>query len=132
MRRLSLALAAVLTLSGAAAHAQTGALPTRSDLSLGQGEAFYMNVNNGAVRDVVVVDPNVADISIINERTLVVLGKRAGFTTVMAFDGKGRTLASRQVVVSQAGEAGVTVYRGATAANGYACADRCQRVTEDK
>ena len=41
MRRLSLAIAAVLTLSGAAANAQTGVLPARAtsaDLPLGAGE----------------------------------------------------------------------------------------------
>ena len=130
MRRLSLAIAAVLTLSGAAASAQTGALPakaTSADLPLGAGEAFYMSVG-GAVRDVVVADPAIADVSIVNERTLVVMGKRAGVTTLMAFGAGGRTLTNRQVVVSEVGDGGVTIYRGATA-NSYACgAARCMRV----
>lgn len=134
MRRLSLAIAAVLTLAApllsAPANAQTGALPVKAtggDLPLAQGEASYMNAG-GVVRDVVVVDPNVADVSVVNERTLVVLGKRPGVTTVMVFGAGGRTLASRQIVVSEAGDSGVTVYRGVNAA-GYACAGRCTRVT---
>ncbi|WP_395444609.1 pilus assembly protein N-terminal domain-containing protein [Caulobacter sp. UC70_42] len=130
MRRLSLAITAVLTLSGAAANAQTGVLPaktTSADLPLGAGEAFYMSVG-GAVRDVVVADPTIADVSIVNERTLVVMGKRAGVTTLMAFGAGGRTLTNRQVVVSEVGDGGVTIYRGATA-NSYACgAARCMRV----
>jgi len=131
MRRLSLAIAAVLTLSGAGANAQnTGVLPvkaTSADLPLAAGEASYVSVG-GAVRDVVVADPTIADVSIVNERTLVVMGKRAGVTTLMAFGAGGRTLTNRQVVVSEVGDGGVTIYRGATA-NSYACgAARCMRV----
>lgn len=130
MRRLSLAIAAVLTLSGAVANAQTGALPvkaTASSMPLGLGETAYMSVA-GAVRDVVVVDPAIADISIVNERTLIVMAKHAGTTTVMAFGAGGRTLASRQIVVTEAGDTGVTIYRGARA-TGYACASHCTNAT---
>lgn len=131
MRRLSLAIAAVLTLSGAGANAQnTGVLPvkaTSADLPLAAGEASYMSVG-GAVRDVVVADPTIADVSIVNERTLVVMGKRPGVTTLMAFGAGGRALTTRQVVVSEVGDGGVTIYRGATT-NSYACgAARCTRV----
>jgi Flp pilus assembly secretin CpaC len=123
MRRLPLAIAAVLTLSGAAANAQTGALPVKSAsvaLPLGSGEASYMSVG-APVRDVVVADPSVADVSIVNERTLIVMGKRPGVTTLMAFGAGGRTLTSRQVIVSEVGDGGVTVYRGVKV-NSYACA----------
>jgi Flp pilus assembly secretin CpaC len=130
MRRLSLAIAAVLSLTGAAAQAQTATLPvatTGADLPLALGQASYVTAD-GAVRDVVVADPSVADVSIVNARTLVVLGKRPGVTTLMIFGAGGRPLANRQVVVSEVGESGVTVYRGVSAA-GYACAGRCTRVT---
>jgi len=130
MRSLPLVIAAVLTLSGAAANAQsTGVLPvkaTSADLPIASGEASYMNAG-GAVRDVVVADPSVADVSIVNERTLVVMGKRPGVTSLMVFGAGGRTLVNRQVVVSEVGEGGVTVYRGATASS-YACASRCTRL----
>lgn len=95
-------------------------------MALGQGEASSISVG-GAVRDVVVVDPAVADVSILNGRNLVVLGKKPGTTAVMVFGADGRALATRQVVVSEAGSAGVTVYRGVAGA-GYACSSRCQRV----
>jgi hypothetical protein len=76
------------------------------------------------VRDVVVGDPTVADVSLINERTLVVLGKKSGATTVMAFDARGQALADRQVVVSDIPAEGVVVQRGGKAMT-YACAERC-------
>ena len=133
MRRLSLVIAAALTLPGAAASAQT--LPVRSlstaasvavDLPIAAGQASYLSLS-GPVRDVVVGDPSIADVSVVNERTLVVMGKRPGVTTLLAFTAGGRALADRQVVVSENGGGGVTVYRGVTASN-YACGAQCTRL----
>jgi hypothetical protein len=132
MRRLSLVIAAALTLSGAAASAETRpaahSLPatTPTDLPVAAGQASYVNLG-GAVRDIVVGDPSVADVSLVNDRTLVVLGKRPGVTTLLAFGAGGRTLADRQIVVSENGGGAVTVYRGASASN-YACAAQCTRL----
>ena len=58
------------------------------------------------------------------------MGKRSGVTDVMAFGAGGRTLLTRQILVSQAGDAGVTVYRGVGAV-GYTCASHCTRVVPD-
>lgn len=120
MRRLPLALAAVFAFAGAAAHAENLAVPA--------GQAVRIGLS-GAVRDVVVGDPTIADVSVVNERTLVVMGKRAGVTTMLAFDAAGRSLADRQVVVAETGSGTVTVYRGATASANYACDDQCTRLT---
>jgi Flp pilus assembly secretin CpaC len=119
MRRLSLALAAVFALCGANAYAES--------LPLSAGQAVHITLN-GAVRDVVVGDPLVADVSVVNERTLVIMGKRAGATTILAFDGAGRPLADRQVMVSENGGGAITVYRGATGAANYACGSQCTRI----
>jgi len=132
MRRLSLAIAAVLTLSGGVASAQI--LPTNTasgDLSLAQGDASYVTLG-AAVRDVVVVDPTVADVSVVNERTLIVMGKRPGVTSLMAFGAGGRTLTSRQVIVSQVNDSGVTIYRGGQPSVGYSCSSQCTRLTPEK
>jgi Flp pilus assembly secretin CpaC len=117
MRRLTLALCAGLSLSAA-----TAALAD-SPLSVSAGAAARISLS-APVRDIVVGDPTVADVSLVNERTLVVLGKKAGATTVLAFDARGRTLADRDVVVSDVPTQGVIVQRGANAAT-YACGDRC-------
>ncbi|MCY1648856.1 pilus assembly protein N-terminal domain-containing protein [Caulobacter sp. SL161] len=136
MRRLSLAIAAVATLCGAAAGAQTLPLEPVSaktsgaavsvDLPVSAGQASYVSLA-GSVRDIVVGDPSIADVSVVNDRTLVVLGKRPGVTSLLAFGANGRPLADRQVVVSENGGGGVIVYRGATASN-YACAAQCTRL----
>jgi len=120
MRRLSLAFIATLTLGAATAQAET--------LSVASGQAAQVSLA-GAVRDVVVGDPLIADVSVINERTLVVMGKRAGVTTVLAFDAAGRPLADRQVIVSEVSGGSVTVYRGAANTTNYACGAQCTRIT---
>lgn len=119
MRRLSLALAAVLALTGAAAHAERLAIPA--------GEATRI-ILSGPVRDVVVGDPLVADVSVVNERTLVIMGKRPGVTTVLAFDDAGRPLADRQVLVSENGGGAITIYRGNANVGNYACGAQCTRI----
>lgn len=119
MRRLSLVLCAGLSLAGAPALAQSSAAP----LTVGAGQAARISLN-APVRDLVVGDPAVADVSLVNDRTLVILAKKVGSTTIMAFDARGQALADRQVVVSDIPVGGVVVQRGpATAA--YACGATC-------
>jgi Flp pilus assembly secretin CpaC len=120
MRRLTLALVAALAVCSAEARAE--------NLSVAAGQATQITLS-AAVRDVVVGDPLIADVSLINERTLVVLGKRAGVTSVLAFDAGGRRLADRQVIVSDVTGGSVTVYRGAANTTNYACGGQCTRVT---
>ncbi|WP_165191412.1 pilus assembly protein N-terminal domain-containing protein [Caulobacter soli] len=120
MRRLTLAFCAALSLSVATV---AGADSPAPPLSVSAGAAARI-VLGAPVRDIVVGDPSVADVSLINERTLVVLGKKAGATTVLAFDAHGRALADRDVVVSNVPTQAVVVQRGVNAAT-YACGDRC-------
>lgn len=126
MRRLALALSAVLGLYAASAHAQAPDAGRAQTVSLGAGQATYVALT-GSVRDVVLGDPQVADVSVINERTLVVMGKRTGMTSLMAFDAQGRALADRRIVVSETPDDAVTVQRGVVASS-YACGARCSKL----
>lgn len=123
MRRFSFTLAAVLAAWSVDAAAQSR--PAVLPISAGQATTVSLD---GAVRDVVVGDPEIADISVVSDRTLVILGKRPGVTTLLAFGAGGRPLTDRQIVVSEGGGGGaVTVYRGA-AASTYACGRQCTRL----
>jgi len=122
MRRLSIILAATTALWGAAAAAQ----PRSANLPVAAGQAAYLSLGS-AVRDVVVAAPSVADVSVVSDRVLVVMGKRAGVTSLLAFGPGGRPLADRQIVVSDGGAGAVTVYRGPTTST-YACASQCTRL----
>lgn len=78
----------------------------------------------GVARDVLVANPGVADVTMLDGRNLVVLGKKYGVTSVLVIDGVGRTIMDRSVIVS-APEGAVSVYRGAVAQT-YACSPTCE------
>ena len=120
MRRLTPVLAVVLSLSAAAAQAQA--------LSIPAGQTARLSLS-APVRDIIVGDPLIADVSVINKRTLVVLGKKAGATSISAFAVDGRALVDRKVVVSNSLDGAVTVSRGAVTST-YACADRCAKLSD--
>ncbi len=125
MRRLSLALCAcIMSLGATAASAQSaGSQSASTPLTISAGQATRISLSAPA-RDLVVGDPAVADVSLINDRTLVILGKKIGVTTVLAFDARGQALADRQIVVSGTPVGGVVVQRGAASAT-YACSASC-------
>lgn len=121
MRHFSFIFAALVVAWGAQAAAQSRS----STLPLAAGQATSLFLDS-AIRDVVIGDPEIADVSLINERTLVVLGKRSGVTSLLIYGPGGRPLTDRQVVVSE-GAGSVTVYRGA-ATSTYACGLQCTRL----
>jgi Flp pilus assembly secretin CpaC len=119
MRRFPFIFAALLAAWSVEASAQSRPLPVAA------GQAISLPMD-GAVRDVVIGDPDIADVSVVSERALVVLGKRPGVTSLLVFGPGGRPLTDRQVVVSEGGA--VTVYRGASASS-YACGRQCTRLS---
>ncbi|HEY3696297.1 pilus assembly protein N-terminal domain-containing protein [Phenylobacterium sp.] len=77
-------------------------------------------------RDVVIGNPNIADVNLLDARHLVVLGKAYGVTNLLVMDAAGRTILDRQVVVGSP-DASMSYYRGGEA-RAYACTERCERV----
>ena len=77
-------------------------------------------------RDVVVGNPNVADVSMLDARNIVVLGKAYGVTNLLVVDRSGRTILDRDIVVG-APTASVSVYRGPVVSS-YACAALCEKI----
>lgn len=118
MRRL-LSLAAVLAALSVAAPAMAQSLPIRID------QAARV-VLAGTARDVIIGNPAVADVTVLDARTLVVTGKGYGITNLMVVDSRGRTILDRQIIVSANDDGRVTMYRGGDLYN-YACAPRCER-----
>ena len=73
-------------------------------------------------------NPAIADVNVIDERTILVVGKKPGITNLIVLDLAGRTLFNEQVLVSQEDNAStITVSRGGATAV-YACAPSCQQV----
>ena len=115
MRRLLLAFAATALLASPAL-AQT--LSVRAD------QAVRVALSAPA-KDVAVGNPAIADVMVLDERNILVLGKGFGTTNVIALDRAGRLILDRVVVVSAADAGKVTVYKGSSASQ-YACSPRCE------
>ena len=114
MRRLLLGLTAALF--AFPAMAQT--LSVRAD------QAVRVSLSAPA-KDVAVGNPAIADVMVLDERNILVLGKGYGTTNVIALDRSGRLILDRVVVVSAADAGTVTVFKG-TSASQYACSPRCE------
>ncbi|MFN3520787.1 MAG: pilus assembly protein N-terminal domain-containing protein [Phenylobacterium sp.] len=120
MRRLLItALAAAAALGGAA---QSAAAAPPLVVRIDQGTRVLFA---GPIRDVVVANPNIADVNVLDSRSIVVLGKAAGSTSLLVIDQAGRVLADRPVIVSSSDEGRMSYYRGATAVRDFACSPRC-------
>jgi Flp pilus assembly secretin CpaC len=77
-------------------------------------------------RDVMIGNPAIADVNVIDSRNAVVLGKGYGVTNLLVIDQLGRTVLERQIVVSAPTIGRVSVIRGAKVED-YACAAGCER-----
>jgi putative type II/III system pilus formation protein len=80
---------------------------------------------HGAAANVFVADPAVADVTMIDAHSVVVIGKGYGVTQVLVTDHGGRTLLDSSVAVLGSDAGRVTVFRG-QAAQDYHCSSRCE------
>ncbi|MDR3508819.1 MAG: pilus assembly protein N-terminal domain-containing protein [Caulobacteraceae bacterium] len=85
----------------------------------------------GSAANVIVSDPAVADVAMVDSHSLLVIGRGYGATRVVVLDAVGRTLFDRRVTVVAANDGRVTVYRGAVASD-FSCAQRCQTIAGAK
>jgi hypothetical protein len=92
-------------------------------------QSSHITIPAGA-RDILIGNPAIADVSVIDNRNLVLLGRGYGVTNLLVLDGRGRTLVDRQVVVSAPDAGQVRFVRGGKGGAEmatYACAPACQR-----
>ncbi|KAK0342675.1 hypothetical protein LTR94_021434 [Friedmanniomyces endolithicus] len=128
MPRLSIAvITAVLALAGLPAQAQSpnGALNVEIDRSA--------RVQlRGAAASVIVANPQIADVTVVDANTLFIVGKGYGVTEVVAVDGVGRTLFQREIVVTggSTGSLGLVFITDAVAENALLTVSREIRTGE--
>lgn len=79
---------------------------------------------NGAASSVVVGNPQIADVSVVDANTLFVIGKGYGVTEVVAVDAIGRTLFQGEIAVTAGSTGAVRVWRGGQATE-MACGQTC-------
>lgn len=78
----------------------------------------------GAASSVIVGNPQIADVTVVDANTLFIVGRGYGVTEVVAVDGVGRTLFQREIVVTGGSTGSVRVWRGAQATE-MACGASC-------
>lgn len=117
--RLLLALGAAALLAGpGAALAQSG----RISVEIDQAQRVQLR---GPAGSVIVGNPEIADVTVVDANTLYITGKGYGVTEVVAVDPIGRTVFQSQVVVTAGDGAGrVRMWRGAQSTE-MACASSC-------
>lgn len=68
--------------------------------NLSEGNAKSVTINSD-ISSVFISDPKIADYKVIDKRTIVLFGRSVGESTFMAFDGQGKELTNRKIVVSR-------------------------------
>jgi Flp pilus assembly secretin CpaC len=120
MRRLVLAL--VVALSPLAAAAASFEVP------LDQAVRISLPAAAG---DVIVGNSSIVDVTVADQRHLVITGKSAGVTNRIVTTTNGRPMFNRQIVVGTPQMGRVTLITG-SATSVYACAAGCERVPSDE
>jgi len=69
---------------------------------------------NSAAGSVMVANPSIADVMVVDSRTLYIVGKGFGNSSVIVTDQMGRALFDGEIVVTAARQGAVTVYKGMT------------------
>ena len=113
------------TLSALAAAALVAAAGVAQAQSLNVEIDRSSRINlRGQAASVIVGNPAIADVTVVDANTLFVTGKGYGVTEVVAVDALGRTLYQGEVVVTGGSTGSVRVWRGAQATE-MACASSC-------
>ncbi len=122
MTRPQTLLAALASVAALAVPAIGVAQSGRLNVEIDQATRVQLR---GPAGSVIVGNPLIADVTVVDANTLYITGKGYGVTEVVAVDPIGRTVFQSQVVVT-AGDGGgrVRVWRGAQATE-MACASSC-------
>ena len=120
----AVAMAALALMSVATTNAATRAI-------VGLNQSLRISVG-GSTANVVVSNPAIADVTVVDAHSVIVIGKGYGTTQIMALDSSGHVLLDSVVMVTAPQEGQVTVYRGAASANQYSCSPRCEAYGNDK
>lgn len=105
----------------AAAVAAPALAQSRMSVQIDHSERVQLR---GTASSVIVGNPAIADVTVVDSNTLFVTGKGYGVTEVIAVDAIGRTVFQSQVVVTGGTTGSVRVWRGG-AVSEMACAGSC-------
>ncbi|MDZ4364615.1 pilus assembly protein N-terminal domain-containing protein [Brevundimonas sp.] len=115
-------LAAILSATALMATAGVACAQSRPlSVQIDQSARVQLRAPAGSV---IVGNPQIADVTVVDANTLFITGKGYGVTEIVAVDALGRTVFQSQVVVSAGDTGNVRVWRGAQATE-MACGASC-------
>ncbi len=118
-KRLAVGSASALLALTAVTAAQAQARPLNVEID--HATRVQLRAPAGSV---IVANPKIADVTVVDANTLFITGKGYGVTEIVAVDALGRPLFQSQVVVSAGSSGSVRVWRGAQATE-MACGASC-------
>ncbi len=92
-------------------------------LKVGLDHSTRLPVRDAA--SVIVANPSVADVTVVDNNTVFVMGKNFGSTDIVVLNHAGRTVFSGDVTVTDPGS-NVSVFRGAERTD-FSCSDSCAK-----
>ncbi|NBB51681.1 pilus assembly protein CpaC [Rhizobium sp. CRIBSB] len=113
--------AAVLSLLALVAATPAAAQSRPLSVDIDQSTRVQLRAPAGSV---IVGNPRIADVTVVDANTLFIVGKGYGVTEVVAVDVLGRTVFQSQVVVTAGDTGRVRVWRGGQVTE-MACASTC-------
>ena len=78
------------------------------------------------IGSVMVSNPSIADVTVVDARRVAVLGRSYGMTNLIVLDRMGRPIMQQRVSVAPAQSGRVSLYRGPLVYN-FGCSPRCER-----
>jgi hypothetical protein len=120
-RLLAALIAAPIAFAAAAAFAASSSMT----LAIKHSERVALR---GVVANVIVDDPGVADVAMVDNHSVIIIGKGYGATDILVLGKGGRTLLHSQVAVVAPESGPVTLYSGATPSE-FSCVRRCQALS---
>jgi hypothetical protein len=118
--------AQILFAAFAALFVSASAMAAVGGITIGLNETRRIMLP-GSAATVVVGDPKIADVSMVDSHSVILMGRGYGATQLLITDHDGRTLLESEVMVPESGH--VTLYRGNQAYE-YGCADATCRLQE--
>ena len=113
------AFALALAAFGIAAPASAASLA-----NVGLNQSLRLPIG-GSVANVVVSNPAIADVTVVDGHSVIVVGKGYGTTQIMVLDAVGRLLLDSIVTVTAPPQGQMTLYRG-PAPQQFNCSPRCE------
>ena len=121
MNRLSL-LSVILASTAVIAVGQAQAQSRPLNVEIDRSTRVQLRAPAGSV---IVGNPEIADVTVVDANTLFITGKGYGVTEVVAVDAIGRTVFQNQIVVTAGSTGSVRMWRGGQAVTDMACGSSC-------